>query len=72
MAAATPQARMVELEHRLDTAIPERLRPDWRAFLEAMEARDGAQAAAFAKASEDIHAAEAALGAGPSLADAER
>lgn len=69
-AAVTPQARMVELEHRLDTAIPERLRPDWRAFLEAMEARDGAQAAAFAKASEGIRAAEAALGSGPSLADA--
>ena len=71
-AAASPQARLVELEHRIDAAIPDRLRPDWRAFLEAMEARDGAQAAAFAKASEDIRAAEAALGAGPSLADAER
>lgn len=69
-AAATPQARLVELEHRLDAAIPEKLRPDWRAFLEAMEARDGAQAAAFAKASEDIRAAEAALGAGPSLTEA--
>ena len=70
-AAASPQARLVELEHRLDTEMPDKVRPDWRAFLEAMEAKDGAQAAAFAKASETLHAAEAALGTGPSLAEAE-
>ncbi len=69
--AASPQVRLVELEHRIDAAMPDSLRSDWRAFLEAMEARDGAQAAAFAKAGEDIRAAEAALGAGPSLAEAE-
>ena len=71
-AAASPQARLVELEHRLDAAIPDNLRPDWRAFLEAMEVRDGAQAAAFAKVRENIHAAEAALGTEPSVAEAER
>jgi hypothetical protein len=57
----TPAARMAMLRQRLGEKMPPALGDDWKAFLQALDEQTGAQAAAFAKARDQVHAAEAAL-----------
>ena len=63
--AATPAdshgARAARLRNRLDDAMPPKLRADWTAFLEALNAEAGAKAAAMEKARAGLQAAQAAL-----------
>jgi len=62
-AEAVPAAdrQLAQVRHRLEAGMPASLRPDWTAFLAALDGQLGAQAAALAKVREGVRAAEAAL-----------
>ena len=58
------EARLAQLRQRLDAAMPTNLRPDWTAFLQALDRERGAEQAALARAREGVRAAEMTLGGG--------
>jgi hypothetical protein len=59
--AARPEGDLTRLRHKLDAAIPADLRPDWTAFLAALDRQQEAQAATLAKARQSLQAADATL-----------
>jgi len=60
-AAVPADRRLAQFRQRLEAGMPANLRPDWAAFLAALDGRLGAQEAALAKAREGVRAAETAL-----------
>ena len=71
-ATATLDGRIALLRRKLDSEIPGSARPDWTAFLEALNAQGDAKAAAVAQARRDLKDAATALDtAGPRSADGE-
>lgn len=63
-APQSPQARLAQLRARLTAGMPASLGADWTAFQQALDGDAAAKAAAFAKAREQVHAAETVLGDG--------
>lgn len=61
VAASTPEARIVELRRKLNAELPADARGDWVAFLAALDEHGALQDATFAKAHEQVHAADALL-----------
>jgi len=59
--ATSSSDRLARLRQRFGADMPADLRPDWTAFLGALDARRDAQEAAFANARKGIQAAEAAM-----------
>ena len=58
---ATPEARVATLRAKLDRSMPQAVRADWTAFLEALNQADDAKTAAMSQAREKLRAADAAL-----------
>lgn len=58
---ADPEARVTALRQKLDGEIPAKIRADWTAFLEALNAQTSARETARRSAYENLRAAEAAL-----------
>ena len=54
-------SELTQLQERLDSAMPNELRPDWAAFLRALDEQRSAQKAALAKVRVGVQGAEAAL-----------
>ncbi|SFT30119.1 cache domain-containing protein [Methylobacterium sp. yr668] len=59
--SATPEARVANLRAKLDAEIPAAARPDWIAFLEALNAQGEATTAAISEARRNLTAAATAL-----------
>ena len=59
--AAKPDADLAQLRRKLDAAIPAGLRPEWVAFLAALDQQREAEDTALAKARQSLQTAEAVL-----------
>ena len=59
--ATRPEGDLARLRHKLDAAIPADLRPDWTAFLAALDRQQEAEGATLAQARQTLQAADAIL-----------
>jgi len=63
-APASTDARLAQLRQRLTAGMPASLSADWTAFQQALDEQKATENAAFAKAREQLHAADAVLAGG--------